>query len=86
MPREHGHGGGQGLRAGVRLEKLKCEGGRKEQRWRWEAALDLYTSLVGSGASGRVAGVVTAAWPLREEFPDEATPVSCCGITDMNNT
>jgi hypothetical protein len=21
-----------------------------------------------------------------EEFPDEATPVSCCGITDMNNT
>jgi hypothetical protein len=65
---------------------LKCEGGRKEQRWRWEAALDLYTSLVGSGASGRVAGGLTAAWPLREEFPDEATAVSCYGITDMNNT
>jgi hypothetical protein len=61
---------------GFDWEKLKREGGRKEQRWRWEAVLDLYTSAAGSGASGRVAGVVPAAWPLREEFPDEATPVS----------
>ena len=60
--------------------------GRKEQRWRWEAALDLYTSLVGLGASGRLAVGATAARAVSEEFPDEATAVSCCGITDMYNT
>jgi len=51
----------------------------------WAAALDLYLSLEGSGASGRVAGG-RAAGAVSEEFPVQATAVSCCGITDMNNT
>ena len=52
----------------------------------WAVALDLYMSLEGGGASGRVADGRTAARAVSEEFPDEATTVSCCGITDMNNT
>jgi hypothetical protein len=28
----------------------------------------------------------TAARAVSEEFPVQATAVSCCGITDMNNT
>jgi hypothetical protein len=59
---------------------------RKEQQEMWAAALDLYLSLEGSGASGRLAVGATAARAVSEEFPDEATAVSCCGITDMNNT
>ena len=59
---------------------------RKEQREMWAAALDLYLSLEGSGASGRVAGGGRAAGAVSEEFPVQATAVSCCGITDMNNT
>lgn len=58
---------------------------RKEQREMWAAALDLYLSLEGSGASGRVAGG-RAAGAVSEEFPVQATAVSCCGITDMNKT
>jgi len=52
----------------------------------WAAALDLYLSLEGSGASGRMAGGGRAARAVSEEFPVQATAVSCCGITDMNNT
>jgi hypothetical protein len=59
---------------------------RKEQREIWAAALDLYLSLEGSGASGRVAVGATAARAGSEEFPVQATAISCCGITDMNNT
>jgi hypothetical protein len=56
---------------------------RKEQREMWAAALDLY---LGPGASGRVAVGATAASAESEEFLVQATAVSCCGITDMNNT
>jgi hypothetical protein len=59
---------------------------RKEQREMWAAVMDLYLSLEGSGASGRVAGGGRAAGAVAEEFPVQATAVSCCGITDMNNT
>ena len=59
---------------------------RKEQREMWAGALDLYLSLEGSGASGRVAVGATAATAVSEEFPVQATAVSCCGIIDMNNT
>ena len=59
---------------------------RKEQREMRAAALDLYLSLGGSGASGRVAGGATAARAVSEEFPVQATAVSCCGITDMKET
>ena len=59
---------------------------RKEQREMWAAALDLYLSLEGSGASGRMAGSGIAARAVSEEFPIEATAVSYCGITDINNT
>ena len=52
----------------------------------WAAALDLYLSLEGSGASGRVAVGTTAARAVSEEFPVQATAVSCCRITNMNNT
>ena len=65
---------------------MKSEGGRKEQREMWAAALDLYLSLEGSGASGRVAVGATAARAVSEEVPVQATAVSCCGNTDMNNT
>ena len=71
---------------GFDWEKLKREGGRKEQREMWAAVLDLYLSLEGSGASGRAAVGATAARAVSEEFPVQATAVSCCGITDMNNT
>jgi hypothetical protein len=33
-----------------------------------------------------VAVGVTAARAVSEEFPNKATAVFCCGITDMNNT
>jgi hypothetical protein len=59
---------------------------RKEQREMWAAALDLYLSLEGSSASGRAAMGATAARAVSEELPVQATAVSCCGITDMNNT
>lgn len=52
----------------------------------WAAALDLYLSLEGSGASGRVAVGALAATAVSEEFLVQATAVSCCGITNMNNT
>jgi hypothetical protein len=52
----------------------------------WAAALDLYLSLEGLGASGCIAGSGIAARAVSEEFPIEATAVSCCGITDINNT
>ena len=59
---------------------------RKEQREVWARALDLYLSLEGSGASGRVAVGATAARAVSEEFPVQGTAVSCRGITDMKNT
>jgi len=33
-----------------------------------------------------MAGGGRAARAVSEEFPVQATAVSCCGITDMNNT
>ena len=44
----------------------------------------LFTSV--GAALGAGSHLVERAWPLREKFPDKATAVSCCGITDMNNT
>lgn len=35
---------------------------------------------------GIIACVGPAARAVSEEFPVQATAVSCCGITDMNNT
>ena len=52
----------------------------------WAVALDLYLSLEGSGASGRVAVGTIAARAVSEEFPVQANAVSCCGITDMKKT
>ena len=61
----------------MREEGKSSDGGGK-QRW--------FYTLGGSGASGRVAVGATAARAVSEEFPVQATAVSCCGITDMNNT
>jgi hypothetical protein len=52
----------------------------------WAIALDLYLSLKGLGASGRVAIGALVAIIVSEEFSIQVTAISYCKITNINNT